>query len=360
MNDQIEAPVLRTRIAREQWQQDIAPYRKVSLKHSLWQMTNTLLPLFFLWYLMYAALGYSYWLTLALAPLAVGCHIRTFIIFHDCCHGSFFKAGWANDLLGFICGVICLTPYYHWRHSHALHHASSGDLGRRINDEMLPMALRKYTGTNGNILTLTVKEYARLSPWQQLVYRIYRHPLILFVLIPTLLFLVLHRFGSAKTGKRERLSVLFTNLAILSVSLLLILNIGLLPFLLVELPIIVLTSSLAVWLFYVQHQFEQAYWEQKPDWDFVRAALEGSSYYKLPRLLQWFTGNIGFHHIHHLSPRVPNYYLERCHRASLLFQQTQALTLRSGLRTIFANLWDEEQRKMVRFHHLKSSYKQPG
>ncbi len=351
MNAELE--ISRPQVHAEQWRDDTAPYRKTSLGHSLWQAFNTLTLLVLVWYLMYCSLSVSYWLTLALTPLAAGCHIRAFIIFHDCTHGSFFKAAWANDVMGFVCGTLCLTPYYYWRHSHALHHASSGNLERRVNGKLMPMSLKKYTDTNGNILTLTVREYRQLSAWERLVYRIYRHPGVLFVLIPTFLFLVLHRFAPSKLGKKERYSVYGTNLAILLASLLLISNIGLGPFLLVELPIVVATSTLAVWMFYLQHQFEETYWEEKPQWNFVLAAMQGSSYYKLPGILRWFTGNIGFHHIHHLSPRIPNYYLQKCHEASELFKQTRPITLVSGMKEIFSNLWDEEQRKMVRFRHVK-------
>lgn len=352
MNAQLETSG--TTNQREQWRTDIALYRKTSLGHSLWQVANTLIPLFVVWYLMYLSLSYSYWLTLVLAPLAAGCHVRTFIIFHDCGHGSFFKAAWANDVLGFICGILCLTPYYHWRHAHALHHATSGNLGRRVTGDVMPMSWSKYVDTNGSILTLTVKEYLQLSTWERAVYRVYRQPFVLFVLVPTFLFVVLHRFASADGGKKERYSVIGTNLALLAVSLLLIANIGIVPFLLVEVPIVILTTTIAVWLFYVQHQFEETYWEPKSHWDFVSAALQGSSYYKLPQVLQWFTGNIGFHHIHHLSPRIPNYYLQKCHEASQLFQQTRAITIWASGKTIFANLWDEEQRKMVGFRQLKA------
>jgi acyl-lipid omega-6 desaturase (Delta-12 desaturase) len=337
------------------WRELVTPYRHPSLGLSLWQVANTFIPLFGLWFLMYLSLTFSYLLTLLLTPLAAGFHIRAFIIFHDCGHGAFFKSNRANNLLGSICGVICFTPYYHWRHSHALHHATSGDLGRRVQGGVLPMSLKRYTQIHGSILTLTVKEYRQLSGWERWIYRLYRNPFVLFGLLPTFLFVVLHRFSAADVGKRERYSVYGTNLALLAVSLFLIMTIGLIPFLLVEVPILILTTSIAAWLFYVQHQYEQAYWEQTPQWDFAKAALQGSSYYKLPHVLQWFTGNIGFHHIHHLSPRIPNYYLQPCHEANPLFQQTPAITLQSGMNSIFSNLWDEDQHKMVSFRYFKAS-----
>lgn len=331
------------------WRTMVAPYRNPALWKSLWQIANTFIPFFLTWYLMYVSLTYSYWLTLALAPLAAGFQLRLFIIFHDCGHHSFFKSGWANDWLGSISGGLCFTPYFHWRHLHALHHTTVGNLGRRIEGELLPLTMKKYTENNGDVLTLTVKEYQQLSSGEKLVYRFYRNPLLLFLVMPLLLFVVLHRFANPKTARRERQSVYWTNLALLAVILGLGFSIGFVPLLLVELPILAIASSVGVWLFYVQHQFEESYWEQAGEWNFVVAALQGSSYYKLPALLQWFTGSIGFHHIHHLSPKVPNYYLQKCHNANPLFQQTRPVNMRSGLKSIFLRLWDEEQQKMIGF-----------
>jgi omega-6 fatty acid desaturase (delta-12 desaturase) len=290
---------------------------------------------------MYLSLAYSYWLTLALALPAAGFLVRIFIIQHDCGHGSFFNTRKANDLLGAICGVLTMTPYLYWRKSHAIHHASAGSLEDR--------------GV-GDIYTMTVKEYLQQSRWGRLKYRLYRHPLILFVLAPTFLFLVLHRFPlpESKSWKRERASVHWTNLAIAILIIGLSLIIGLKSFLLIQLPIIIVAATLGTWLFFVQHQFEDTYYANENNWDYTLAALQGSSYYQLPRVLQWFTGNIGFHHIHHLSPRIPNYRLQKCHEENPLFQQVVVLTLWTSLQSIFLSLWDEEQKKLVGFHHLKS------
>ncbi len=303
---------------------------------------------------MYLSLSISVWLTLLLAPLAGGLRVRIFIIFHDCGHGSFFKSKKANDILGSICGVLTLTPYYQWRHTHSIHHANSGVLEKRLETEVLPMTFKKYLRDSGDVLTLTVNEYRQLTSVQKLVYRVYRHPVMLFLVLPALFFVVLQRFASPKVARRERYSIYGTNLAIFAVVGLVGSLIGFGPYLMVELMIVLVTTTVGGWLFYVQHHFEQTYWQPRESWDFAQAALQGSSYYKLPWLLQWFTGNIGFHHIHHLSPRVPNYYLPRCHKASPLFRQTKAITFWSSMRSIFSNLWDEEQQKMVAFAHLKT------
>jgi acyl-lipid omega-6 desaturase (Delta-12 desaturase) len=203
------------------------------------------------------------------------------------------------------------------------------------------------------VKTMTVKEYLALSTWGKLQYRFYRNPWIMFVFGPAIVFLVIHRFARQDAGKRERYSVYWTNLALLAVYLVLIPMIGLQTYLLIHLPVLVLSFSIGVWLFYVQHQFEGTYWEHHKDWDFVTAALKGSSFYKLPKVLQWFSGNIGFHHIHHLSPRIPNYLLEKCHNENPMFQDIEPITLRSSLKSIHFRLWDDERLVLVGFNNLE-------
>lgn len=352
MSTQIEY-VSKSPVSEKSWQAVLAQYRTPSLRVSLWQLVNTVIPFVIICYGMYLSLSYSYWLTLALAPLAAGFHVRLFIIFHDCTHNAFFKSQRANALLGTICGFICFTPYYHWRHYHALHHATTGNLTKRLEGELVPLTWRRCMATNGDILTLTVKEYLQLSSRERLTYRLYRRLLLCLFLMPLVMFVVLHRLANSKAAKRERYSVYWTNLAILVLMLGLSLLIGLGPLLLIGLPVVALSSTIGVWLFYVQHQFEETYWEEQGEWKFMKAALQGSSYYKLPLLLQWFSGNIGFHHIHHLNPRIPNYHLPKCHAASPLFRQTKAVTLWSGLKSLFFRLWDEDQQKMVSFNEFK-------
>jgi acyl-lipid omega-6 desaturase (Delta-12 desaturase) len=316
------------------WQKIVAKYQKPDTLRSWWQVANSLIPYFILWVLMLYSLRVSYWLTLLLAIPTAGFMIRTFIIFHDCGHGSFFKSRHLNDAMGIFTGLLTFTPYYRWRHDHAIHHATAGDLDRR---------------GFGDVMTLTVDEYQSLSPWRKFAYRVVRQPLILFTIGAPGTFLIGHRFSTKTCGRQERYSVYWTNLALLLITILMSLTIGFKAFVLVQLPILVIGTSIGVWLFYVQHQFEGVYWERHNRWDYVSAALKGSSYYKLPRLLQWFTGNIGFHHIHHLSPRIPNYLLERCHKENPLFLQVKPITLLSSTRSLSLRLWDEQQKKMVGF-----------
>ncbi len=336
-----------------EWNKAVASYRHASFKRSLWQIANSFVPFFVVYLAMYWLFSISAWLIVPLALLAGGFLIRIFIIFHDCGHGSFFKSHKANHVLGSICGVLTWTPYFQWRHHHAVHHATSGDLDRRVGGELLPLTIAKYAKVSGNLLTLTVNEYKQLSRWEKIVYRGYRNPLILFVFIPTLLFVVLNRTSDEGVGKRERQSVWGTNLALVLWCALFIWLFGFWAFVAVQGSILVITSALGVWLFYVQHQFEETYWEHHEDWSYTEAALEGSSFYQLPKVLQWFTGNIGFHHIHHLSPRIPNYYLEECYAKNPMFQDANVLTLRESLSTIWVKLWDEDQKKMIGFADVK-------
>ena len=321
------------------WKAVVAKYQKPVTWYGIRQLLNTLIPYAALWYLMYLSLSISYWLTVPLALLAGGFLVRIFIIFHDCGHGSFFKSRLANDILGCITGLLCFTPYYQWRWEHAVHHSTSGDLDRR--------------GT-GDVWTLTVQEYLEASRWKRFAYRLARNPFVLFVLAPLFLFLVQQRFPSGKGGLREQLSVYATNLAILLMIAVMGSIFGWKAYLLLQLTLVTVAGSAGVWLFYVQHQFEGVYWERAEQWDFATAALKGSSFYKLPKLLQWFSGNIGFHHIHHLSPRIPNYHLEKCHEAEPLFQAVKPVTLISSLKSLTYRLWDERRRKLVGYSALRA------
>jgi omega-6 fatty acid desaturase (delta-12 desaturase) len=328
------------------WKAIVARYQQPSTWRALWQVVNSIVPYVLLWYLMYLSLSVSWWITLPLAVLASGFLIRIFIIFHDCGHGSFFKSQLANDTLGFIAGVITVTPYYHWRWEHAVHHAGSGDLDKR--------------GT-GDIWTMTVQEYLESSRWKRFAYRLARNPIILFVIAPVFLFLIRQRFPSPGASKRERESVQWMNLAILGMVAGLIWIFGFKSYLLIQLTITGVGGAIGIWMFYVQHQFEGVYWERGEDWDYTAAALQGSSFYKLPKILQWFSGNIGFHHIHHLSPRIPNYNLERCHKADPLFQNVPSVTLLSSLKALTFRLWDEPLRQLVgygRLREIRSEQKQ--
>jgi len=274
-----------------------------------------------------------------LAILAGAFMVRVFIIHHDCGHGSFFKSPRANHILGAITGLLTFTPYLHWRWEHAVHHSSSGDLDRR--------------GT-GDVWTLTVQEYLESSRWRRFSYRLARNPVVLFVIAPMILFLGINRIPKPKAPVRERYSVYLTNLAIGLMAVGLIWIFGLKAYLIIQLTVLMVAGSAGVWLFYVQHQFEGVYWERGDNWDYATAALKGSSFYKLPKVLQWFSGNIGFHHIHHLSPRIPNYHLEKCHKAEPLFQTVKPVTLFSSFKSFTFRLWDEQRRKLVGYGHLRT------
>jgi omega-6 fatty acid desaturase (delta-12 desaturase) len=320
------------------WKQIVAEYRKPSLGRAMWQIANTLGPYALLWYLMYWSVAVSWWLTVPLAMLAGGFLVRVFVIHHDCGHGSFFKSRKANGFWGFITGVLTFVPYHHWRWEHAQHHATSGDLDRR---------------GAGDIWTLTVQEYLEASRWERLAYRLARNPFVLFVVAPLFIFLFKQRFPKSKAGHRERASVYWTNLAIVGMLGALLWIFGWKALLLIQLTILIVAGSAGVWLFYVQHQFEGVYWERRQSWSYAAAALQGSSFYKLPKILQWFSGNIGFHHLHHLSSRIPNYNLEKCHKAHPLFQGVKPVTLFSSFKSLTFRLWDEQRRELVGFRRLK-------
>jgi len=329
----------------EVWKEIVAKYQKPSTGRALWQIINTVVPYGMLWYLMYLCLPISWWLVVPLAVLAGGFLVRVFIIFHDCGHGSFFKSNVANDAVGVLAGVLTFTPYYHWRWEHSIHHSAAGDLDRR--------------GT-GDVWTMTVQEYLEASRWKRFSYRLARNPFVLFVIAPLFLFVVIQRFPSLKANARERHSVYAMDVALLAMAVGLISIFGLKDYLIIQLIILMVAGGAGVWMFYVQHQFEDVYWERGENWSYTAAALQGSSFYKLPRILQWFSGNIGFHHIHHLSPRIPNYNLERCHHADPLFQQVKPITFFTSLKSFTYRLFDEKSKKLVGYCHLKNYRKQQG
>ena len=325
------------------WKEIVRKYQLSSRWKGTWQLTNTIVPYALLWVVMYFSLRVSYWVVVPLAILAGAFLARTFVIFHDCTHGSFFQSKRANEIVGFLTGVLVFTPFHHWRWQHSIHHSNSGDLDRR---------------GMGDVWTLTVQEYLESSPWRRFAYRLSRNPFVLFVVAPLLMFVVYQRFPNKKAGKRERHWIHATNLAMLLVAMALSWVFGVKAYLIIQLTAMLVVSISGVWLFYVQHQFEDAYWERRPDWDYARAALEGSSFYKLPRILQWFSGNIGFHHVHHLSPRIPNYELERAHQSEPMFQKVEPLTIRKSLKSLTFRLWDEGRRKFTGYRILKGRRRQ--
>jgi len=318
----------------------VAPYLGADTRRSVTQLLTSAIPFVVLWYLAYRALGVGYWLTLLLAVPTAGFLMRMFMIQHDCGHGSFFSSRRARDTVGFWIGVLTLIPYQYWRKTHAYHHAHSGDLDFR---------------GFGDVDTLTVEEYRSLPPLKRFAYRAYRHPLVLFGIGPLFHFVVKHRYpwDIPRDWSQAWRSVWLTNLAVAGIVVALVWAIGWGPFVQVHLPVLAVTTSAGVWLFYVQHQFEDTYWHRHQDWDYFDAALQGSSYLVLPRPLQWITANIGIHHVHHLNARIPNYRLQACMEANPEFQEVTRITIRESWRLTRLALWDEEARELISFREVR-------
>jgi omega-6 fatty acid desaturase (delta-12 desaturase) len=316
----------------------VAPYEKSTTKDSVMQIINTLVPFFALWYLAYVSLSVSYWLALIPIVIAAGFLVRAFIIFHDCTHHSFFKSRRANRIVGTLTGVLTLFPFDQWGHEHSVHHATSGNLDKR--------------GT-GDIWTLTVDEYLAAPLKTRIAYRFYRNPLVMFGIGPIYVFVLKNRFNRKGARKKEILNTYLTNVILVALIGLLCWTLGWQTFLLIQGSIFMISGAAGIWLFYVQHTFEDSYFEEDKDWEYVKAAVEGSSFYKLPKLMQWLTGNIGFHHVHHLSPRVPNYKLEEAHKNTLPLQHVPTITLATSLRSLRFRLWDEERKNFVSFKEVK-------
>src|SRR5262249_48742705 len=318
-------------------------YQTPDQARSIVELAVTIIPLVLLWLLMWLSLELNYGLCLLLAVPTAGFLVRLFMIQHDCGHGAFFRRRALNDWLGRVIGVLTLTPYDFWRHTHALHHAGSGNLDRR---------------GFGDVDTLTVQEYLALSPFRRWRYRLYRHPAVLFGVAPAFLFLLVQRapIGLMRAGWRPWLSTMATNLAIAILAALLIWAVGLGPFLLVHLPITLLGATAGVWLFYVQHQFEHTYWRNERDWNLHEAALRGSSHYELPNILRWFTANIGVHHIHHLRSRIPFYRLPAALREFPDLAPIGRLTLTQSVAWVRMVLLDESRLKLISFQECHAYY----
>ena len=317
----------------------IAPFKGADDRSSVLQLSLTATLFLASWTAAYLSLRIHYALTLVFVVLASGFLMRLFMIQHDCGHGSYFSSRRARDAVGFVIGVLTLTPYHYWKRTHAHHHAHSGDLDFR---------------GFGDINTRTVREYRALTPTQRLAYRAYRHPLVLLGVGPAFHFLIKHRYpwDIPRTWKKEWRGVWATNAALVAVVALLVWAIGWKAFLLIQAPITLGTCSLGVWLFYVQHQFEDTYWHEHENWDFYEASLHGSSHLVLPWPLQWMTAHIGVHHVHHLNSMIPNYRLQACHDANPELQVAHRITIRDGWRLLWLNLWDEDQRRLVRFSEV--------
>jgi omega-6 fatty acid desaturase (delta-12 desaturase) len=320
------------------WRRAVEPFLGPNARRASFQLVTTLVPLAALMCGIHASLGWSVALALLLTLPVAGLLVRTFILMHDCAHGSFFPSRAANDLAGFVTGVLTLTPFTQWRRDHALHHASSGDLDRR---------------GHGDVPTLTVREYLANSSGARLRYRIIRHPVALLLGGPFHLA-VGQRFRgrSTATGSRQVASVWATNAAIAVLAAAAVLTGGWKTILVAYALPYYLAAIVGVWLFYVQHQFEGAYWALHEDWDYLDAALRGSSHLRLPAVLRWFTGSVGLHHVHHVAPRIPNHRLQSCHDANALFARSPVITLRSGMTALRFALWDEDRQRLVRFRDV--------
>jgi acyl-lipid omega-6 desaturase (Delta-12 desaturase) len=321
------------------WRDALAPYAQPHLGRSLLDLATSLAPYLALLVLMYLALDVSYLLVLALAFPAAGFLLRVFIVFHDCAHGSFLPSKRANAWLGTALGLVVYESFLSWRHSHAVHHATAGDLDRR--------------GV-GDVHTLTVEEY-RASSWRgRLAYRLFRNPLVMFGVGPIYSLVIHPRLVPRSARPRIRRSLIATNVALAAAVVALSWLVGWQELLLVQVPVMLLAGAAGVWLFYVQHQFEDTYWQSAGDWSYADAALRGSSYLKLPRVLQYFSGNIGLHHVHHLSAKVPNYNLQRAHDRNPIFHEVPTLSMWDGLRAVRLKLWDEGRGRLVTFAEARA------
>ena len=318
---------------------DVAPFAKSEMRKSIMQIVNTITPLLVAWTLGFYLLQFSPWLTVVCSVVAAGFVVRTFIIFHDCTHGSFFKSKKANDRVGFVAGVLTSFPYEKWKREHTIHHATSSNLDKR---------------GIGDIDMLTVEEYMEKSKLGRFGYRLYRNPIVMFGLGPLYMVLVLNRFNRSDAKKKERINTHLTTFTMAAILGTLIWLTSWQAVLLVYGVTLFIAGSLGIWLFYIQHTYEDSYFEYNTEWDYVKAAVEGSSYYKLPKLLQWITGNIGFHHVHHLAPRVPNYHLEAAHESIPPLQKATTITLTTSLESIRYKLYDTENKKFVTFKEAEA------
>ncbi|HEY0232152.1 MAG TPA: fatty acid desaturase [Dokdonella sp.] len=323
------------------WASKLTAYRTADDRRAVFELFVSAVPFACLWSAMAFAVAHDLpWLYAVLVLPTAGFLVRLFLIQHDCGHGSFFSGKKTNDWVGRILGVLTITPYDHWRRGHALHHATAGNLARR--------------GV-GDVDTLTVSEYEARSPLGRLRYWAYRHPIVLFGIGPAYLFLLQNRWpaGASHNGWEPWLSTMITNLGIIAVSAALIGIVGLRTFLWVEIPTLMLAATAGVWLFYVQHQFERTFWAEPAEWDVHEAALRGSSHYDLPQVLRWFSANIGIHHVHHLSSRIPSYRLPSVLKDFPALRNIGRLTLRQSLGCVPLALWDDQRYRLVSFRELR-------
>lgn len=328
---------------RPEWIDKLEAYQEPHFFTSMWEIFTSFAPYFALLALMYYLMraNYPYWLVLLVAIPTAGFMVRIFIILHDCSHNTFFKNDWVCTVFGHICGVITFTPYWDWQRSHGLHHATVSRLDKR---------------GFGDVWLMTVEEYRNASKWQRLKYRIYRNPFFLFIIGSVSLFAIIYRFPSASTRARGWISIMITNVALAGIIVATYFTIGIKTYIAIQLPVLWLADIAGVWLFYVQHQFEDVYWAHDDTWDIYVGDMDGASFYQLPAILRWFSGNIGYHNIHHLRPRIPNYFLKKAHDEVPELLKKEALTLRTSLNSLFLRLWDEKTKRMMSFKTAKMLY----
>jgi len=330
---------------RPKWTLALKRFEEPNARKAALQIANTLGPYLGIVVLMYFTTTWEFpvWSTILLAIPAGAFLIRLFIFFHDCVHGSFLRSRRAITILGNILGILTFTPFSEWQYSHGVHHSTAGNLDRR---------------GIGDVWTMTVEEYAGSRPLRRLLYRFVRNPFVMFGLGPIATFFIVNRIPGARSGRRQILNVLLTDLGIAAIVVAATLTVGIKTYLLIQIPILYFAGVAGIWLFYVQHQFDPSYWARTEKWGSMEAALQGSSYYKLPRILQWITGNIGLHHVHHLRPRIPNYNLQRCLDETPELRLTNPLTFKKSIGSVRLNIWDEKTNRLLSFRALSALLKQ--
>ncbi|MCA8950756.1 MAG: fatty acid desaturase [Planctomycetes bacterium] len=327
------------------WKPLVSAFTTPRTGHAIRQLADTVLPYLAVWVAIVFLAPISWWLCLPLCALNGALLVRAFIIFHDCGHGSFFHSKWANTFWGIVTGVLTFTPYTQWHSQHRTHHGSSGNLDRR--------------GV-GDFWTMTVREYNAASVWKRAAYRIARNPIVLLFVAPLVMFCFEQRIAKPKATRLEQFSVWYTNLMLGGIIVGMGFAMGFLAFIVMQLVVLAIAGAIGIWLFYLQHQFDGVYWQRAGRWSYTDAALVGSSYLKLPRVLQWFTGNIGFHHIHHLHARIPNYNLQACHESHPMFLQVRVMTFWGAIKAFGLKLWDEAEERLVCFREAKRLRQAPA